>query len=1040
MRLVVLKSYIAFVLILSFPSLLKAQDDYRFRNFTTNDGLSQNSVNCIMQDKEGFLWLGTQDGLCRYDGYGFKQFRANRKDAYAMSDNFVLSFAEDENGYLWFTTRNGLNRMNKQTGKCNKFFLDTASHRNQFGNVAIDHKGMVWISHGSGTYNIDSKRKYNASIIQIPESKRTSNISTYDISVLPDGTVVLQTEFALRLISENGEQKMELEDYQSMGNSTGDAIVKDRKGTIWNATTNGLFHVPKGSKNLKSFSLKIGKQPVCNSLEIANNGEVWVGTTTGLFIVHDDNSVSHITNNPQDESSLAYNLIHAVYKDRSGLMWVGTANKGLNLYDASRNQFKVLNNHNAGGALNDNLIWSVCQSGPKSLVIGTNYGLNHVLLNNENITAGEFGSSNIDTIENWSTRFPELKDTRISALLCDQEQQIWVGTHQKGLWKINRNKDSILKINIPETYSNQVITDLLQDKQGDIWVASYYGVFRIKLDGIIDSFWDINNESSNEYGLITNYYLAVFEDTDGIIWLGSNAGISKYIAAENQFSNYPYNENTPEKSIAFQFAVDFYDDGKGSLWIATFGGGLSRLDKASETFTHYRSEDGLASEVLAGIMGDRNGNIWLSHNHGISQFNPQTKQFINFDKGDGVIFNEFALNSFYQNESGELFFGCPKGLVVFHPDSITTNTNLPAVQITGMKVNYKDISAAVNKEIYNRYKLEKVLHLDRKHKVIAFEFTALDFRNPDKQKFRYRMKGFDANWVETTSNNRLATYSSLPPGEYVFEVEASNDNGIWSNKIQAIKVVVYPPFWQTWWFILSVVLFLLVTIVVVVRYYAQRKLRKRLQLIQTQRKIQDERDRISRDLHDNVGSQITYMISSLDNLSYQLEKKGESNESGSVDELSDFARDTMQQLRETIWVLNKDAVSLEELHQKITEFVSKMMAVLPNMASQINVEGNGAQMLHPSLAIHLFRIVQEAVNNTIKHAAAEEIAIALSLTKTQLDVLISDNGNGFDTQQEKAGHFGLSNMKQRIKEMGGTFEITSDTEKGTAIKIAVPVT
>ena len=263
----------------------------------------------------------------------------------------MLSIADDANGYLWLATRNGLSRMHKKTGKCVRFFTDTTTNHNQLQNVGIDKEGMVWVSHGSGVYKFDSRKKYNSTTVQIKASDRMMNQAAGDICIFHDGTVAVQTSFGAQLFSNGGVKKLDVEGFSEVGKPLGDAMMQDREGTLWVGTLNGLFYAKQGATSLKPFVLFEGEQPECNSMAEAENGELWIGTTQGLYIIHSNGSVSHVTNNPQNELSLSYNLIHSIYKDRSGLMWVGTANKGLNLYDASRNQFKVLNNNTTNGAL-----------------------------------------------------------------------------------------------------------------------------------------------------------------------------------------------------------------------------------------------------------------------------------------------------------------------------------------------------------------------------------------------------------------------------------------------------------------------------------------------------------------------------------------------------------------------------------------------------------------------------------------------------------------------------------------------------------------
>jgi signal transduction histidine kinase len=336
--------------------------------------------------------------------------------------------------------------------------------------------------------------------------------------------------------------------------------------------------------------------------------------------------------------------------------------------------------------------------------------------------------------------------------------------------------------------------------------------------------------------------------------------------------------------------------------------------------------------------------------------------------------------------------------------------------------------------------LAKSLNLSWSEKTVSFEFSALDYTAAEKIIYSYKLEGFDNDWVIANPGQRIATYTSLPFGKYIFKVRVRRNGGQWSDENLNIAVNVIPPFWFSWWFIFGEIIIGLALLIFIIRYYSQRKLRIQLRGIEIQQKVQFERERISRDLHDNVGAHLTYIIQSLDNISYRTVKNPGEKSTEKIDSLGEFARGTMQQLRETIWAINKEEISAMALKDKIQEHLNRLAAAVGTINFSVVTEDEINAILKPSQAIHIFRLVQEALNNAVKHSGAKSIVVRLSLQKNKLLIVtIRDDGKGFKAGEVFEGHYGMENMKSRVKEMGGNLLIESEPLKGTEIKLEVPV-
>ncbi|MEM7298468.1 MAG: ATP-binding protein, partial [Bacteroidota bacterium] len=504
-------------------------------------------------------------------------------------------------------------------------------------------------------------------------------------------------------------------------------------------------------------------------------------------------------------------------------------------------------------------------------------------------------------------------------------------------------------------------------------------------------------------------YLSAFESQDGTVWLGSNFGFQSI--RNEEISLYEYDQENLKSGPAFNFISGFFEDKWGRIWIATFGGGVSCLDREKNTFFHLNKADGLSNNICSAIEGN-DRHVFVSSNGGISRIDIESLEIVNYTISDGLTSNEFAIASSYKHNN-DFLFGNVNGLVAFKADDLIDSIYNSAPTITNFIANYTSAPYA---------RIQKTLDVYPSDKIFSLEFSTMAMKELDQLVYQYKMDGFNDSWVSTDPSNRRATYI-LPPGEYVFNVKAINKQI--ETETRALRVVVHPAYYQTWWFFTLVGLAAITLVVLLSRYYSHQQLKEKLRKLEVQQKIQSERERISRDLHDNVGSQITYIATSINNLSHN-----ENTEQ--LKDLGDFTRDTMRQLRETIWVINHDEVTLDELRTKVVDFLSEILRPHAEMTHQV-IFPDTDQKLNPTRAINIFRIIQEAVNNSIKHANAQKLTITLELNDNPR-LIIKDDGDGFDGK-DKNGHFGLLNMRQRAQELGGIFEVESQGNDGTTITV-----
>ncbi len=1009
-----------------------ASAQYRFSHLGIAQGLSQNSVQCVFQDSEGYMWIGTQDGLNRYDAYSFRIFRHSNNDTNSISDNFVIGITEDDAHNLWIATRNGMNHFDRKTEKFDQLFPD-GMDKKYFHN-AIRHLYKAQ----NGNIYFDAHGSFYCVAIN-------ASTSAYKISKLPKGFPVA---------------------FNFSADARGNLFAADSAGFIEFEFVNGIYPGPKRiytdtsfksvTKLTQTYIDKSGRCWVINQgnvliYDLLNNtiqhkyipstivscvgedlkGNIWIGSVRGVIVLDRDGKLLGTAINKQGAStSLSSNNVLSIYCDKAGLIWIGTSEGGLNLYNPLQDVFMICRNEqDQEKSISDNVTWSIFQD-DKKLFVGTSTGLDIFTLKESDFKkARTFEENVVSNIFLQKDIFGKPL-SNITSVVEVEDNVYWAGTRNNGIIIFNSEGKIFSQVKDDSAFlGSNTIFHLMLSKDGTIWISTINGLYHFDFASKnMDAF---KTDPNNSNTLSGNYVISTYEDHEGKIWISTTGGLSCYSPSTKKFRNYVSGYND-KKSLSYNIVTSCMEDSRGKLWVTTLGGGINLFDPSTNTFKSFSQEEGLSNNVVYGVGEDEKGDLWMSSNAGISSFQVKTETFTNYFPNDGIVSSEYSQNGFFKNKAGEIYFASPEGLMIFNPAAIYQSTFELPVILTSYSINY------VPKNAYD-VSIGKEVNVMWNEKTISFEFAALDFANAKKISYSYKLEGFDNEWVIANPGQRISTYTNLPYGDYIFKVRIKKNGGQWSHEYLNFAVHVIPPFWFSWWFITGEILIGLVLLILVIRFYSQRKLRKRLQQIEIQQKIQFERERISRDLHDNVGAHLTYIIQSLDNISYRTVKNPSEKSTEKIDELSDFARDTMQQLRETIWAINKEEISISALHEKIQDHLTRLKTAIPFIDFKIETNLNRDGILKPSQAIHIFRLIQEAINNAIKHSGSKLIVVKMNFQKPKLQVSISDSGKGFSKDADFNGHYGLENMKGRVKEMGGELTILTDNGMGTEIKFEVPV-
>ncbi|RYZ50615.1 MAG: hypothetical protein EOP49_13620, partial [Sphingobacteriales bacterium] len=468
-------------------------------------------------------------------------------------------------------------------------------------------------------------------------------------------------------------------------------------------------------------------------------------------------------------------------------------------------------------------------------------------------------------------------------------------------------------------------------------------------------------------------------------------------------------------------------DSRGHIWIGTLGG-IYVLDGNGKVLEHYTDQNGLTNQFIYGILQDGQGNMWCSHNKGLSIYRMSSGKFRHYDHTDGVQSNEFNTGAYFKAADGELFFGGINGLNAFAPEEIKDNPTKPEVIITSIKLF--DVPLRTDTAHWNI----RTLTLPHEQNSLSFEFAALEYTNADKNQYAYMMEGVDEQWIN--SGRRFARYAALPPGRYVFKVKASNNDGVWQDKPTEIVINIIPPVWQRLWFRVLSAFFAIGSLAAFITWVQRQKHKRQIRTLELQQKIQLERERISRDLHDAVGTQLSLVSNNIEWVTHPLKDLSETEKTEKLQFANTTARDIIATLRETIWALNKEIITYEGFSDKLKGFIQKQLMLYPHIQLNYTEQlGDGIE-LGPSEALNLFRICQEVIANSLKYAQASMLDIQLKNEQGKYQVIIVDNGIGFDPESvDTELQNGLENIRYRAGDIDARLKLDSVPGKGTRVAI-----
>lgn len=839
---VVLLGLVLVVLLLPGQVRAGSGPTMRFAHLTFEQGLSQNSALTLVQDRQGFMWFGTLDGLNRYDGYEFKVYKPDPDDPGAISDKFISALLEDSDGFLWVgTDQGGLNRFDPATETFTSFRADPKDPGSLSSNtitaIIEDSVGALWIGTNDGLNRFD--RTTQTFTVYRPRPGDPRSLSFQSITAIvedQDRALWVGTSDGLnRFEPETGEFTVYRHDPEKTGSLSSSwvrSLYRDRAGTLWVGTQGGgLNKYDSQAGTFSAYQAQPGDpQTLSENTVVAlvedRQGVLWAGTRNGLNKF--DRTTEKFTayyHEPASPSSLGSSTILSLYEDRSGILWVGTQGGGISRLTPLARTFSLYRHDPTDPtSLSSNFVWSIFEDSAGTLWVGTASGLNRFDPESEAFTVYRH-----DPADPTSLSYDV-----VTYILEDRTGRLWVAT-DNGLNIFDRETEKFtVYLNdpaAPTSLSSNAVGQLYEDRAGRLWIATLDGLNRFNPE--TNSFTAYKHDPEDPHSLSEYGAWAIVEDRAGNLWVGTGGGgLDKFDRATGKFTVFRHDPDDPY-SLSGDIVISLYEDRAGVLWIGTFEGGLNKFDPATETFTAYTEKDGLPNSTIYGILEDDSACLWLSTINGLSRFDPASKTFKNYDIKDGLQSNEFSVRSYFESKAGQMFFGGIEGLTVFDPAQVTDNPFVPPVVLTAFH--------KFNEPLALEQSLQQLSEIDLSYQdyVISFEFAALDYTDPSENQYAYKLEGFDPDWVQAGSR-RFASYTNLEGGNYVFRVQGSNNDGVWNEEGLAVRLKVATAPWKTWWAYLLYVLALSGIVLGYVRYRTraqaqelewQRHLNERLQQV-----------------------------------------------------------------------------------------------------------------------------------------------------------------------------------------------------------------
>ncbi len=1086
-----------FVVLARLPlfAVVISLDQYKFSLLDMNDGLSNNQIKCFLKDSHGFLWIGTMSGLNRYDGYEIREFKYDSKDTASIVGNTILKLFEDPERNIWVQTNYGYSIYSHATGKFSsnrEIFLKKYNLPSvDIENIVQDHEGNFWfINTGHGITKYDPNTL--TSITLQHASSDTYSLSTNNISaVAPNAQGDIWVAHRNGILERLDGETLLVEErnrtiYDKFKSELFYDLLVDSEDDVWiylPFDSRGLFLYMPDEKETHYFykgAHHYGlNHDLARGLVEVRPGIIWAGMDHGGINMIDKQSfaVQYIQHDDEVAKSLAHNSINAMYKDNEGIVWVGTVKNGVNYYHENIMRFPHFKHHKSiKGSLPYDDINAFVEDENGNLWVGTN---GHGLLY-WNRATGEYIQYKHDPKDKNS-----LSSDIIVSMYMDKQKNLWIGTYLDGLNKFDGHKFTVYK-NDPDnknSVADNSIWEIFEDSKGNLWVGTLSK--GVELFDVEKEEFRHFPEGNSKIPIHCNYISAFAEDRHGNIWIGGGYGVD-VINLEKGESTYFSHDPKDPRSLVTNDILYILNDNQDRIWIGT-SDGLSLYSEKDSTFFNIKQEDGLPNSTVIAVLEDDNGHLWLSTSNGLSNLILDREatndediivSFRNYDEQDGLQSKAFNGNSACKLSSGELVFGGAKGINLFHPNDLSRNDAAPEVVFTDFQLFNK--SVAPGEKINGRVLLDKsvlkseTLTLKHDENVFSIQFAALNFLHSDKNSYKYKLEGFDKDWLTADKNARKVTYTNLDPGTYKFKVIAANNDGVWNEQGAELAITVLAPFWKT-----PLAYFLYGILIIVVLFFVRRFLINRERLnFQIEQERRDARKMHELDLmkirfFTNVSHEFRTPLSLILAPIEKLLKQG--NDTDHYNQYQMIHRNAKRLLNLVNQLLDFRKLEVEgmRLHLSqgnIVNFLEETVLSFSDLSEKKNIAlsfAPGIPALYASFDTDkLEKIMFNLLSNAFKFTPENgKISVEVECFDSDssseglkiLEVKVRDTGIGLskdkqeriferffrndvpDSMVNQGSGIGLSITKEFVKIHGGEITVESELGKGSCFIVTLPI-
>lgn len=1033
------------------------QDGNTFRRYGPEQGLSHPSVLDIWQDRDGFMWFATEDGLNRFDGRTFKVYRHDPADSTSLSENWVMTLVGDPSGDFWVGTRNrGLNRFVRREQRFVRYPFGEAEGGDGFPsgqiNTLVLSGNTLWAGiDRAGITRLDLAQE--RAVYYDPASEQYAGLGGGGVwQLLEDRDGYLWAALWNRGLSRFDPRTETFthfsrreDDPLSLRSNRVRALLQDRRGYLWVGTSGGglsrfdprteTFHrYAHAADDPESLS-----HDVVWSLLEDSRGDLWVGTyggglnrfnpVTGTF--------TRFAHDPRDPDSFPASTVLSMFEDRSGLLWFGTDNGVVTYNSVTEKITRFAHDPSDPNGLSQSNVLAVVESRrhKNAFWVGTAKGGLNLL----DLQAGRAMS-----VAPGGAGLPDLGTVTVSALAEDASGTVWMGTQGEGLFAYDPVRGTVRQYRHDprdaRTLSENAVSHLLVDRRGRVWVGT-------------DS-WGLNRHDPGGQGF-TRYVSAapgtppamvrregtcvlhsaginaLLEDGQGRIWVGGEGGLDRLdpeAGTCDHFAQVPGDTT----SLSHNWVFDLFEDETGGLWVGTYGG-LNLFDPQAERFTRFGIHHGLASDVIYGMVGTRDGMLWMTTNRSLSRLDLRTRQILNYGIADGLPSTRFNRNALALSPHGQILLGGPDGINVLHPSVLRTRLYRPPLVITAFR-KFGTVAEIDLEE-------NQVLRLSHDESFFSFDFVLLDYANPEGHAFRYRMEGFDPEWQRAEGPIGTAYYRNRAglTGSFVFQVQGIDSKGRVSER--RLLVVIAPPWWKTPWFRASLLALSLALAASALLYGYRRKQQEATEKARMLAEGREqERHFLARELHDVPLQNLYSVRHRLEVIAREASLNGQAEVLSAAQGLLD---QTTEDLRRICGELRPPALGPFGLSKAIRSHLRTFEEAHPELAVDFELAPDRQRL--PEATRHvLFRIYQGAVSNVARHASARHVWVRFRLSDAEAVLEVEDDGCGFTVPKNwlelaRQQHYGLLGIAEWVESIGGHFNVRSAPGEGATLEVRVPL-